>query len=94
MLLANDQYLMSTMTKFFPMLGEANLYFSVNNCLLRDSRKIWLKKCNMIKNSCPEVFYTKGVVKNFEKLTGKHLCPSIIFSKVAVLRPGIKILFY
>ena len=25
----------------------------------------------------------KGVLRNFAKLTGKHLCPSLFFNKVA-----------
>ena len=33
-----------------------------------------------------EVFCKKGVLRNFAKLTGKHLCQSLIFNKVAGLR--------
>lgn len=85
---------MNTITKFLPMLGEADLHFSVKNYLLRDSCKIWLKECYMIKSSCPEVFYTKGVIKNFEKLTGKQMCRSLNFEKAAGLKTVIKRLFY
>ena len=35
----------------------------------------------------PEVLYEKDVVRNFAKFTGKHLCQSIFFNKVAGLRP-------
>ena len=35
------------------------------------------------KSSRPEVFYKKGVLENFAKFTGKHLCQSLFFSKVA-----------
>ena len=35
------------------------------------------------KSSRPEVFYNKGVLENFAKFTGKHLCQSLFFSKVA-----------
>ena len=28
------------------------------------------------RSSCPEMFCKKGVLKNFTKLTGKHLCQS------------------
>ena len=31
----------------------------------------------------PGSFYKKGVLKNFAKLTGKHLCQSLFFNKVA-----------
>ena len=30
---------------------------------------------------------SKGVLRNFAKFTGKHLCQSLIFNKVAGLRP-------
>ena len=30
----------------------------------------------------------KGVLRNFAKFTGKHLCQSLLFSKVAGLRPA------
>ena len=33
----------------------------------------------------PEMFYKKGVLKFFAKLTGKHLCQSLFFNKVAGL---------
>ena len=32
---------------------------------------------------------TKGVPRNFAKFTGKHLCQSLFFNKVAGLRPAI-----
>ena len=40
------------------------------------------------RSSRPEVFCKKGVVKNFAKLTGKHLCQSRFFNKVAGLNPA------
>ena len=30
----------------------------------------------------------KGVLSNFAKFTGKHLCQSLFFNKVAVLKPA------
>ena len=30
----------------------------------------------------------KGILKNFAKFTGKHLCQSLFFTKVADLRPA------
>ena len=35
-----------------------------------------------------EVFCTKGVLRNFAKFTGKHLCQSLFFNKVAGFRPA------
>ena len=37
------------------------------------------------RSSRPEVFCRKGVLRNFAKFTGKHLCQSLFFSKVAGL---------
>ena len=31
-----------------------------------------------------EVFYKKGVLRNFTKITGKHLCQSLFFNKKAL----------
>ena len=39
------------------------------------------------QTSLPEVFYKKGVLRNFAKFTGKHLYASLFFNKVAGLRP-------
>ena len=38
------------------------------------------------RSSHPEVFCKKGVLRNFAKFTGKHLCHSLFFNKVAGLR--------
>ena len=38
------------------------------------------------RSSRPEVFYKKGALKNFAKLTGKHPCQRLFFNKVAGLR--------
>ena len=39
------------------------------------------------RSSRPEVFYKKVVLRNFSKLTRKHLCQSPFFNKVAGLKP-------
>ena len=46
----------------------------------------WFKDKRMNRSSRPEVFCKKGVLKNFAKFTGKHLCQSSFFNKVAGLR--------
>ena len=38
------------------------------------------------KSNRPEVFCKKGVLRNFSKFTGKHLCLSLFFNKLAGLR--------
>ena len=35
----------------------------------------------MHSRSHPEVFCEKGVLRNFAKFTGKHLCQSLFFKK-------------
>ena len=40
------------------------------------------------RSSRPEVFFEKRVLKNFAKFTGKHLCQSLFFKKVAGVRPA------
>ena len=40
-----------------------------------------------LQKQAPEVFCKKGVLRNFAKFTGKHLCQSLFFNKVAGLRP-------
>ena len=42
----------------------------------------------IIQKKAPEVFYKKCVLRNFVKLTGKHLCQSLFFNKVIGLRPA------
>ena len=39
------------------------------------------------RSSRPEVFYEKGVLRNFTRFTGNHLCQSLFFNKAAGLRP-------
>ena len=40
-----------------------------------------------MKKQPSEVFCKKGVLRNLTKFTGKHLCQSLFFNKVAGLRP-------
>ena len=39
----------------------------------------------IFRNNRQEVFCEKGVLRNFAKFTGKHLCQSLFFNKVAGL---------
>ena len=53
----------------------------------------WLKSNRslvniFIQNQSPGCSMKKGVLKNFPKFTGKHLCQSLFFNKVAGLRPA------
>ena len=40
------------------------------------------------RSSRLEVFFKKGIHKNFAKFTGKHLCQKLFFNKVAGLSPA------
>ena len=52
-----------------------------NTCLVEDLQMAGFetpdRKCR------PEVFYEKGVLRNFARFTGKNLCQSLPFNKVA-----------
>ena len=37
----------------------------------------YIRQCIRIISSRPELFCKKGVLKNFAKFTGKHLCQSL-----------------
>ena len=40
------------------------------------------------RSSRPEVFCKKDALRNFTKFTGKHLCQSLFFNKVAGAASG------
>ena len=40
------------------------------------------------RSSRPEVLCERGVLENFAKFTGKHLCQSLFFNKVTGLAPS------
>ena len=42
-----------------------------------------ITEVKMSRGSRPEVFSKKGVLRNFAKFTGKHLCQRLFFNKVA-----------
>ena len=52
-------------------------------CLLSVLPIPLLKKKTILWSSRPEVFCKKGILWNFAKSTGKHLCQSLFFNKVA-----------
>ena len=56
---------------------------------LEKNIKAELSNCQSARSSRPEVFCKKGVLRNFAKFTGKHLCQSLFLNKVAGLRPEI-----
>ena len=52
------------------------------------STYLWPSLINQAKESSsrPEVFREKGVLRNFTKFTGKHLCQNLVLNKVAGLK--------
>ena len=57
--------------------------------LLKPFQIIFPVSCRFLfRSSCPEVLCKKGVLKYFAKFTGKHMCQSLFFNKVAGLRPA------
>ena len=53
--------------------------------VLKDSREGSENTIRLNRSSRLEVFCEKGVLRNFAKFTGKHLCQSLFFNKVAGL---------
>ena len=47
-------------------------------------------KKNNLRSSRSQVFFKIGTLKNFAILTGKHLCWSVFFNKVAVFATLLK----
>ena len=43
------------------------------------------------RSSHPEVFCKNGVLKNFAKFTGKHLCQGLFLIKLQALDPDISV---
>ena len=61
--------------------------------MLFNQKVIFSIKKNSVTSSPPEVFCQKDVLRNFAKFTGKHLCQSLFFNKVAGCRPQPATLF-
>ena len=65
---------------WFLILFLAFLLLVTKESMLKSTQTYCLEK------QPPEVFYEKGVLRNFKKITGKHPCQSLFFNKVAGLR--------
>ena len=71
----------SSSVNFFPYLPSMILDFRYDSNFFDFS----------LRSSRLEVSCTKGVLRNFAKFTGKHLCQSIFFNKIAGLGLQIKV---
>ena len=49
---------------------------------------VLFKSFKNLQKQPAEVFFKKGVLRNFTKFTGKHLCKSLFLYKVAGMRPA------
>ena len=63
-----------------------NTFFDKTPLLAASDYKYFILKGH--RNSRPEVLCEKGVLENFTKFAGKHLCQSLFFNKVADLAPS------
>ena len=64
---------------------ENQTYLSLKQSRFRTD--IPSKYANISRSSRLKVFCKKGVLRNFAKLIGKHLCQSLFFNKVAACFP-------
>ena len=65
-----------------------NVFMKIN-FTKQQKNKFSKKYHSLFRSSHPEVFCKKGVLRNFTKFIGKHLCQSLFFNKVA----GLSLLF-
>ena len=61
--------------------------FRSNRSELNRIYSLWSFRSSRPEKQSPEVFCTKGALRNFAKFTEKHLCQSHFFDEVADLRP-------
>ena len=73
-----------------PTMSDSSLLSSEVSLSFSDSLVSFsnFDKLKPYRSSRLEVFCKKGVLRNFTKFTGKRLCQSLIFNKVAGLMPG------
>ena len=77
--------LISLLTLFFSTYLSLFTVFPLGYSHLRKPIMFNWSQLFRDRSSRPEVFCKKGVLKNFEKFTGNHLCQSLFFNKVAGL---------
>ena len=59
------------------------LQYFYKDCYFQSSLKNIEHPWYHVRSSRLEVFYKKGALRNLAKFTGKHLCQSLFFNKVA-----------
>ena len=66
------------------ILSNTQLAFTCSQ-LTAETPEQCVKSVFKVRSSHPEVFYKKGVFRNFTNFTGKHLCQCLFFDKVTDL---------
>ena len=67
-------------------LGSAVRILQFIICIWTICKYVYTQMCENLlipRSRRPEVFCKNGVLRNFAKFTGKHLCQSLFFNKVA-----------
>ena len=76
---------------------EMTLFWCACGCISKLGKILWNRSFNLLEwrlkpklyRNSPQMCSTKrGVLRNFTKFTGKHLCQSPFFNNVAGLRPA------
>ena len=71
------------------LLAEKHSYTRTNTVIVVINHKKWTFPLKVslqnVKSSHRRCSLQKGILRNFAKLTGKHLCQSLFFNKVAIL---------
>ena len=67
---------------FANLLTKLNLKMITTSQVAVNKNKHDLSMIADIRSSRPEVFCKKGVLRNFTKFTGKHLCQSLFLIKL------------
>ena len=62
-------------------------FLGINSNIIPDISFNYRLKILDFRKQPPEMFYKKGVLRNFTKFTGKHLWQSLFFNKVADQHP-------
>ena len=77
-----DVYLKNKNTK------KEKTYIANRKCICNLGRENFVYQLKNNRSSHRRCSVEKGVLRNFAKFTGKHLCQRLFFNKVAGLRPA------
>ena len=80
-----DSYLVGFFAIYTKLIQWVNLFLS---CSVTEKCSNELHCRNRHRSSRPEVSCKKDVFNYFAKFTEKHLCQSLLFNKIAGLRPA------